>query len=181
MKIGKPFKTLQLREYVFYIDHHHKYTDFNTLGLYRSILENDKLDEHQKIELREYANKTFGKSYHFLQLKDPQTYFHLQTIGMKLTVGDEKQLWKDIIAGQQKLLSDKKIKHRNFGVYSKHTCGYDSCHLDGLMIRRGSMMADSFMQFGSDKCSYMEKEKSDRRKSDRKNEQKIIKAILNDE
>lgn len=181
MKIGKPFHELSLREYYFYIDNYKKYTDFNSLGLYRSIIEHETLNDTEKTEVRDYANRTFGKSYEFLQLKDPKTYFDLETIGKELTPADEKQLWKDIITHQQNILSDKKIKHRNFGNYSKHTCGYDSCHLNGLMIRQGSSLADSCMQFVSDKNRYTAKEKSDRRKSDRKNERQLIKSIIESE
>jgi len=181
MKIGKAFHKLSLREYSFYIDNYKKYTDFNSLGLYRSIIENETLNDREKMEVRDYANRTFGKSYDFLQLKDPTTYFDLETIGKKLTLADEKQLWKDIITNQQKILSDKKIRHRNFGNYSKHNCGYDSCHLNGLMIKQGSFLAESNMQFDSDKCMHMAKEKSDRRKSDLKNEKRIIKAIIENE
>ncbi|WP_338791960.1 hypothetical protein [Bernardetia sp. MNP-M8] len=41
-----------VEEYVFYIDNYKKYTDFNSLGLYRSIVENENLNLEQKIELR---------------------------------------------------------------------------------------------------------------------------------
>lgn len=54
---------------------HKKYTDFNVLGLYRSISENDKLPLEDKIYIRDLANETFGKTFNFLQLKDPKTYF----------------------------------------------------------------------------------------------------------
>jgi|GEM_PF-5372128 len=39
MKIDKQFNRLTLKDYFYYIDHHRKYTDFNTLGLYRSLTE----------------------------------------------------------------------------------------------------------------------------------------------
>ena len=53
MKIGRQFNTLTLKEYLFFIDNHKKYTDFNTLGLYRSITENKKLTMEDKIAVRE--------------------------------------------------------------------------------------------------------------------------------
>ncbi|WP_338813104.1 hypothetical protein V9L05_17355 [Bernardetia sp. Wsw4-3y2] len=122
MKIDRQFNTMIVEEYVFYIDNYKKYTDFNSLGLYRSIVENENLNLEQKIELREYAHKTFKKSFDFLQLKDPVTFFKISTLGQTLTQGDISQFWQNIRRNQQKILADKKIKHRNFGTYSKHEC-----------------------------------------------------------
>ena len=51
MKINKKFKQINMAEYRHYIAHHQKYADFNPLGLYRSILENDKLDEAARLEV----------------------------------------------------------------------------------------------------------------------------------
>lgn len=65
MEIGRKFNELTLDEYIFFIDNYKKYADFNTLGLYRSIVENDKLTIVQKIEVRQYANKTFQKTFDF--------------------------------------------------------------------------------------------------------------------
>lgn len=178
MKIGQPFNQLTLKEYFFYIDNYQKYTDFNTLGLYRSIIENNKLEFSDKIEVREYAHKAFKKTFDFLQLKDPKTYFDITTIGQELTKADEQQIWDDIKANQQKILSNKKIKHRNFGNYSKHNCGYDTCPLNGLMIKQGSTISDGHMQFNSDKNKHIAKDKSDRRKIDRKTEKQIIQRII---
>ncbi|TWI84240.1 hypothetical protein [Chitinophaga japonensis] len=174
MKIGQRFNKLTLKEYFFYIDNYKKYTDFNILGLYRSIIENDKLDITSKIEVREYTHKTFKKSFDFLQLKDPQTYFDIITIGKELTQADENQIWSDIINNQQKILADKKIKHRNFGIYSKHSCGYSTCPLNGLMIRQGALISERFMHFNSDKNEYAAKNKSDRRRADRKRKKQTI-------
>lgn len=127
MEIGQQFNKLTLKECFFYIDNYKKYTDFNTLGLYRSIIENDKLHLADKIEVREYAHKTFKKTFDFLQLKDPKTYFDITTIGQELTKEDERQLLDNIIGNQQKILADKKFGNRNFGDYSKYNCGYDTC------------------------------------------------------
>jgi hypothetical protein len=55
MKIGVKFNQLTYAEYFQVIEYHQKYTDFNTLGLYRSILENDKLDLDQKNAIRDLA------------------------------------------------------------------------------------------------------------------------------
>ena len=181
MEIGQKFNTLTKEEYFFFIDNHKKYSDFNTLGLYRSIIENEKLALADKIEIRDYAHKTFQKTFDFLQLKDPKTYFEVSVIGQVITKGDEVQIWNDIKANQQKILADKKIKHRNFGDYSKHNCGYDHCPYNGLMIKQGSWLAEGNMHFNSDKNKYSGKIKSDRLKKERKNEQQTIRKIIETE
>lgn len=178
MKIGKRFNQLSKSEYIHYIDHHKKYTDFNTLGLYRSICENKKLALPDRIEIRDYANTIFGKTFIFYQLKDPKTYFDLTTLGKELTVADAQKVWDDIKINQQKILTDKKIKHRNFGEYSKHNCGYDDCRYNGLMIKQGSFLTESAIHFDSDKNKYVSKDKSKYIKKQRKNERQIIKDEL---
>ncbi len=72
MKIEQKFNKLTAKEYRFYIDNHKKYTDFNTLGLYRSLLENEKLTLAEKLEVRDYAER-------FLTLwraRDPQIVYN---------------------------------------------------------------------------------------------------------
>ena len=179
MEIGIKFNTLSVSEYKHYIENHKKYVDFNTLGLYRSILENEKLAVEDKIFVRDFANTFFEKTFNFLQIKDPYTYFQLVTLGEILTVGDEKQFWNQIRINQEKLLKDKKIKHRNFGVYSKHSCGYETCNMNGLMIEQGSFFVEKEMCFDSDKNKYSAKLKSERSKKDRKKEKQIINSIIN--
>jgi hypothetical protein len=174
MKIGKKFNTLTTKEYFFYIDNYKKYTDFNVLGLYRSIVENNKLSLDDKVAVREYAHKIFKKTFDFLQLKDPKTFVDVSYLGEDLTKGELQKIWDDIRAAQQKILADKKIKHRNFGDYSKHNCGYDSCEWNGVMIRQGSWFAENSMHFDSDKCTYQSKQKSKKRKSERKNKKQLI-------
>ncbi len=174
MEIGKKFNTLTVKEYQFYIDNYKKYTDFNTLGLYRSIVENEKLTTEDKIVVREYAHKTFKKTFDFLQLKDPKTFVEVTYLGQEITKGDEGRIWNDIRTNQQKILADKKIKHRNFGEYSKHNCGYETCVWNGIMIRQGSWLAQGNMHFDNDKSQYQQKEKSERRKSERKKEKQMI-------
>jgi len=178
MEIGQKFNNLTLNEYFFYIDNYKKYIDFNTLGLYRSIIENNKLTIIDKIEVREYAHKIFKKSFDFLQLKDPSTYFDITTIGLELTKADEQQIIANINANQQKILADKKIKHRNFGVYSKHNCGDETCKYLGLMIKQEGWLSEGTIHFTTDKSKYIAKVKSERRKIDRKNSGQIIKAII---
>ena len=178
MEIGQKFNKLTLEEYFFFIDNYKKYMDFNTLGLYRSIVENQNLSLDQKIEVREYAHKTFEKTFNFLQLKDPKIFVEVSTLGQELTKGDVGKIWNDIRKNQQKILADKKIKHRNFGHYSKHNCEYDDCVWNGLMIRQGSWLSEGNMHFIGDKNKYQQKLKSDRRKSDRKKEKQILSREL---
>lgn len=178
MEIGRKFNTLSISEYRHYIENHKKYLDFNMLGLYRSILENENLTLEDKIFVRDFANKFFQKIFDFLQIKDPFTYVELVALGENLTVGDEKQLWNQIRINQEKILKDKKIKHRNFGVYSKHSCGYETCSLNGLMIEQGSSLTEHEMRFDSDKNKFSATLKAERFEKERKNEKQMIKNIL---
>jgi hypothetical protein len=174
MKIGRRFNELTKGEYLHCIEKYKKYTDFNTLGLYRSIIENEKLTIEDKIFIRDFANKTFEKTFNFLQLKDPKTYFDLITLRKELTNGDVQQIWDDIRTNQQKILTDKRFGHRNFGIYSKHTCGYRHCPFNGMMVKQGSWPADGHMWFKEDKNKYSRKVKSHQIKKNRKIELKII-------
>jgi hypothetical protein len=152
------------------------------LGLYRSIVENEKLSFDDKIAVREHAHKTFKKTFDFLQLKDPKTFVEVEYLGQEFTKGDEQRIWDDIRRNQQRILEERRVKHRNFGVYSKHNCGYETCVWNGIMIRQGSWLMESNMHFNSDKNKYAAKNKSDRRKSDRKSEKQIIsKELENDD
>ncbi len=178
MKIEKRFNQLSKSEYKHYIDHHKKYIDFNSLGLYRSIVENEKLTINDKIEIRDYANEIFGKTFNFYQLKDPETYFELVTLGQELTKGDENHLWEEIRRNQQEILRKKRIKHRNFGDYSKHNCGSENCPMNGLMVKQGSWLTEGHMWFDSDKSKYSRREKSERIKKERKLEKRIIRDEL---
>jgi hypothetical protein len=119
VKIGYKFNQLTYREYIHILDRHHKYTDFNPLALYRSIVENTKLDLTQKIAIRDLAHQHFFKFFEFLQVKDPHTYIAVSTLGQTLTDGDESQLWENARKNKEKILKAKKIKHRNFGIDSK--------------------------------------------------------------
>ncbi|MFC6223976.1 hypothetical protein ACFP2F_12055 [Hymenobacter artigasi] len=177
MKVGKQFNTLTYGEYLHLIENHKKFTDFNTLGLFRSIVETTKLSLEEKLELREVAVTAFGKTFEFLQLKDPVTYFGVNALGKTLTKADESQAWDDIRQNQQRILESKKLRHRNFGTYSKHECGQDTCYMQGLMTKQGSILAyygSGGMGFGSDSCSWSKELKAERHKRDRKSEQRII-------
>lgn len=177
MKLGK-FNKLNFKEYYFYIDNHKKYTDFNVLGLYRSILENHKLAFNEQIAVRDYAHKLFQKSFDFLQLKDPRVYFELSYLGVAMTEADKRQIWQEIIGYQRKILADKRIKHRNFGIYSKHTCGHENCPYNGLMTQKGSFLEYHPMQMSLDGRRSSAQSKSDSRRKDRKRQRAIIGQIL---
>ncbi len=133
----------------------------------------------QKIELRQYAHHFFRKTFDFLQLKDPKTFVEVSTLGQEFTKGDEEKIWNDIKKNQQKILSEKRIKYRNFGTYSKHICPYDDCVWNRVMIRQGSRLAWSSMSFFSDRCNYHKKVKSEMRKSERKSQKQILDNELN--
>lgn len=156
MKVGK-FNILTKSEYITVIDNNKKYSDFNPLALYRSILENDKLNIVDKIEIREYANKYFEKFYNFLQIKDIDTYFDLFILGMDLDKPQKNQILRDIVKNQEKILKDKRIKHRNFGTYSRHMCGIESCPMNGLMTQQNSFIREDAMCFNTDKKSMFNK------------------------
>jgi hypothetical protein len=178
MKIGKQFNTLTYSEYLHLIEHHKKFTDFNTLGLFRSIIETTKLSLEEKLELRTVAIAAFAKTFEFLQLKDPNTYIEVSTLGENLTVADKNQAWKNIQLNQQRILKSKKLKHRNFGTYATHTCGLDTCPMNGIMFKQSSHIAQT-MRFHSDNFSWSKGLKSVRHKKDRKEKPLIIKDLLN--
>ncbi|GGF08064.1 hypothetical protein [Hymenobacter cavernae] len=181
MKINRKLNTFTYSEYVYLLEQYKKFTNFNTLGLFRSILENQKLDLEQKIQVRDLATAAFTTTFDFLQLKDPDTYFLLCNLGAELTVADERKAWDDIRFNQQRILASKKLRHRNFGTYSKHECGYETCHLKGLMLRPGSRLKYSEMHFCSDRSRYGAQAKSDTRKQERKTKKQLITRCLESE
>jgi hypothetical protein len=180
MTIGRKFNTLSVREYMFYIDNHKRYSDFNTLGLYRSIVEHENLTPEEKLEVIQRAHAVFAKTFVFLQLKDPKTYFDIVTLGRELTKGDEQQIWEDIRRNQQKILQDKNIKHRSFGDYSKHNCGDEHCPYNGLMIKQGSTLSEGSMHFRSDKHTRETSAISEKKHRKQKHDKREIQRKLND-
>ncbi len=165
-KLEKPFNQFTKEEYFFYLPNHKIYTNFNTLGLYRSLLENKNLSSQDQIEVRDLAHSYFQKTFDFLQLKDPLTYLKVYHLGEELTIQQERAFWEVIKKNQEKILKEKRIKHRNFGTYSRHDCGYDSCPYNGLMIRQGSHLAESSICFKSDRKKGEIKEKAQRREKE---------------
>jgi len=173
MKVGKQFNTLTYGEYLHLIANHKKFTDFNTLGLFRSIVETTKLSLEQKLELRQVAVAAFAKTFDFLQLKDPTTYFEVSTLGETLTKADENQVWENIKRDQQKIWETKRLSHRNFGTYARHNCGIDACPLKGVMFRQNSPSSES-MHFHTDADGYSSEIKLKRRRQDRKAARQIV-------
>lgn len=182
MKINKRLNTLTNQEYSKLLSQHQMYTDLNTLGLFRSILENEKLNLMQKMAVRDQAVALFRKTFEFLQLKDPVTYFALTTLGQQFTIADEAQRWSDIRLNQQKILKAKKLRHRNFGTYSKHTCWDDTCPLKGVMLRQAdSTRAVCPMSFCSDKNRHRVRLKAIAFKNARKYFRQSVASQLADE
>lgn len=179
MKLGRPFNKLTFSEYIAFIPLHETFSDWNSLGLYRSIIEQKTLTLEERLQVRDLAHTFFQKQFDFLQLKDPRTYIEVNTLGEELTVVDERQLWENVKVNQQKILENKKIKHRNFGDYSKHNCGVETCVYLGLMIRQGSFFCEQQIRFDSDKNNREAVLKSERLKKDRKREKIIIRKELN--
>lgn len=168
MKIGKPFYQLTKDEYLFFIENHKQYSDFNTLGLYRSLLENESLALKDQLEIRDFAHTYFQKTFDFLQLKDPKTYFEIFYLGEEMTEGDVQNAWRIIRENQQKILKDKKIKHRNFGTYSIHDCGLSYCPYNGLMIKQNAFNSRSFMCFKTDENKDEKINKSKRQQKEKR-------------
>ena len=177
MKINRKFNTLTKDVYLYYIYNNKQFSDFNTLGLYRSISENENLKLDEKIQIRDYANKYFEKNFEFLQIKDPWTFIKVKTLGLELTNGDKDELWRLIRKNQEEILSKKRIKHQNFGEYSKHNCGYENCPMNGIMIKQGTYFTEYEMCIGNIN-KYVQKQKSKHRKSERKNMKNIINKEL---
>lgn len=168
MKIDRPFNTLTKSEYLHYIENYKKYTDFNTLGLYRSLLENEHLAVSEKVEIRDFAHSYFQKTFDFLVLKDPVTFIEVTHIDQELTKQEYRDYWEKVKEMQEKLIKDKKLGHRNFGTYSKHDCGYDDCPYNGVMIKKGSVLEEMGMCFASDKNADSAKQKSKRLKREQR-------------
>ena len=115
MKINKKFKQMSMAEYHHYIAHHQKYADFNPLGLYRSILENDKLDEAAQLEILAFANQYFQRFYNFLFIKDPVAYSKLATLGQGLSETQQRQHLSHVWDRREKWCAEKGIRHQRIG------------------------------------------------------------------
>ena len=90
MKLNRRLNQLSAAGYRHVLANYPRYPDFNSLGLFRSILENEQLDLAQRLQIRDAAIAVFPKFYEFLQLKDPDTYLRLRTLGQELTSADKQ-------------------------------------------------------------------------------------------
>ena len=98
----------------------------------------------------------------------------MSTLGQTLSRAEEIQLWDRIKRAQEEILTAKKIKHRSFGIYSKHECGHENCVYDGVMIRTGSYLEECAMLFNSDRNRRGATHRARQRKSDRKEMRRVI-------
>lgn len=179
MKINRQLNTLSYSEYLHLLKNYLRFTDFNSLGLFRSILENEKLTLEQKIKIRDISISTFPRFFNFLQVKDPWTFRKVALLGQEFTVADEDRLREIISLNQQRILADKRIKHRNFGIYSKHNCGYETCYMNDLMIKQGSLLSEYNMILPASRHqNYSTFSKSERRKQERKRKHQIVQTAL---
>ena len=169
MEIGKKFNKLTFKEYLAIIPNYKKYTDFNTLGLYRSIIENEKLKDDEPIKVVELAHSYFKKFFDFLVIKDSFTYYNIITLGREnMTNADKEKVWGDIRDAQAKIIKEKKFGHRNFGNFSKHNCGISECPYNGIMVKKGSLIAECWLTLPNDKPKHNKKVKSERIRKERK-------------
>jgi len=116
MKLNRPFNTLTLAQYRQIIPQHARYADFNPLALYRSILENPKLDEAAQREILALANRHFQRFYDFLFSKDPFTYSRLATLGQGLSETALRQHLRDTWARRKKWCAAKGIRLQRIGI-----------------------------------------------------------------
>lgn len=75
MKLGKKFNKLTYQQYIFAINNHKDYNDWNTLGLYRSIKEKEKLNLEEQLAVRDLANEHFAKTFIFF--KNQRSFYFL--------------------------------------------------------------------------------------------------------
>ena len=106
---------MSMAKYRHYIAHHQKYADFNPLGLYRSILENDKLDEAARLEVLALANQYFQRFYNFLFIKDPVAYSRLTTLGQGLSETQQRQHLSHVWDRREQWCAEKGIRHQRIG------------------------------------------------------------------
>lgn len=117
----------------------------------------------------------------FLQIKNPVNFIELSTLGRNLGASGRKHFWVEFIINQAEMVGDKRIRHRNLGVCSEHNCGYENCHLNGLMIRPVSVLKEGRMHFDKDKNRYSAGLKSQRSGKERIEEKKIIEKLIEEE
>jgi len=171
------YNTFTKKDYIFATNNVKK-KNINMLGLYRSILENEKLTLADKIEMRDLLNEKNFKTFEFYQIKDPDLYVNLFILDKDMNEQQIDKVWDEVKEFQERKLKEKKLGHRNIGTYSKHNCGMVDCSMNGLMIKQGSPMAENCLSFKSDTNKSYKKDKSRKFKKDRKNKSKMIKESI---
>ena len=119
MKLNARFNTFTLPRYREAIANHKRYTDFNPLALFRSILENGKLGEAEQLEVLALAKAAFPRFYRHLLLKDLCTYAAISRLGQE-PLGEAK-MWQyinNLRCEQEKEFAKRKIRNSRVGAYT---------------------------------------------------------------
>jgi hypothetical protein len=169
MKIGRPFHQLSASALRRLVPDYRKYTDFNRLGFFRGLVESQNLSLTEKQELRDLGKTTFTKYYDFLVVKDPHTWDKLENLGVTRTRQAEYADWQKIKEKQFEILRRKRFGHRNFGVNSRHDCGYEHCKLNNFMTKpRYQSRYGSEIWFKQDSDKYVKREQHQIRKKEKR-------------
>lgn len=139
MKLNARFNTFTLPRYREAIANHKRYTDFNPLALFRSILENGKLGEAEQLEVLALAKAAFPRFYRHLLLKDLRTYAALSRLGQE-PLGDAqmRQYINKLRCEQEKEFAKRKIRNARVGAYTVSewiTCGEDGGRGNGQRMK----------------------------------------------
>lgn len=137
MEIGRRYNQFTFDAYCYYIDQAKKCMDFNIVGLYRGILDNQQLHLEERIALRNHARQKFGQAFECLQVRDPETFIKLLTLGRTLTTTEEEQLWQEV-ERNRKIILHRQRQNGKFGRYAQHLCGDENCVWHGLLIKQDS-------------------------------------------
>lgn len=120
MQLAKKFNTFSPSDYYDVIKNHKRYRNFNPLGLYRSLIENPKLDTATQLEILVFANQYFGKFYEFLVVKDIHLYAKLSRLGKEpLNHTQEYQYQEQLREQAKRILQAKKIRNWRVGIHTK--------------------------------------------------------------
>ena len=115
MKLNARFNTFTLLRYREAVANHKRYADFNPLALFRSILENDRLNEAEQLEVLAPAKAAFPRFYEHL-LKDLHTYAALSRLGQEpLGYAQMRQYTAGLRREQEKESAKRKIRNGRVG------------------------------------------------------------------
>ena len=105
---------------------------FNPLGWLRALSQSRRLDAASRAARLAEARGSLGRFMDFLILKDPPLAERLANpSGDRLR---RNQFFIDLPGRQRALLRRKRLRSRNFGIYSRHGCAVASCPLAGVML-----------------------------------------------